>query len=55
MYGLTGWMGLQPSGDRVPTSYQIWKVIAAGTGGTWTEAGTWDQASDSITWIGSPP
>ncbi len=55
MYGLTGWMGLQPSGDRIPTSYQIWKVIAAGTGGTWTEAGTWDQASDIITWIGSPP
>jgi ABC-type branched-subunit amino acid transport system substrate-binding protein len=55
MYGLTGWMGLQPSGDRVPTSYQIWKVIAAGTGGTWTQAGTWDNASDSITWIGSPP
>ncbi len=55
MYGLTGWMGLQPSGDRLPTSYQIWKVIAAGTGGTWTQAGTWDDASDSITWIGSPP
>ncbi len=54
MYGLTGWMGLQTSGDRVPTSYQIWKVIASGTGGSWLLAGTWDQAADSITWI-SPP
>jgi branched-chain amino acid transport system substrate-binding protein len=53
-YGLTGWLGLQPSGDRIPTSYQIWKVIAAGTGGTWVLAGTWDNASDSITW-NSPP
>jgi branched-chain amino acid transport system substrate-binding protein len=54
MYGVTGWMGLQPSGDRVPTSYQIWKVIPAGTGGSWTLAGSWDQASDTITWT-SPP
>jgi branched-chain amino acid transport system substrate-binding protein len=54
MYGLTGYMGLQPSGDRIPTSYQIWKVIPAGTGGKWVLAGTWDQSSDTITW-NSPP
>ena len=54
MYGVTGYMGLQPSGDRIPTSYQIWKVIPAGTGGKWVLAGTWDNASDSITW-NSPP
>jgi branched-chain amino acid transport system substrate-binding protein len=54
MFGVTGWMGLQASGDRVPTSYQIWKVIPSGTGGAWTLAGTWDQASDTITWT-SPP
>lgn len=54
MYGLTGPMALQPSGDRIPTSYQIWKVVASGTGGSWTLAGTWDQSSDSVTWT-SPP
>ena len=54
MYGLTGPMGLQPSGDRIPTSYQIWKVVASGSGGTWKLAGTWDQPTDSITWT-SPP
>ena len=54
MYGLTGSMGLQPSGDRIPTAYEIWKVVTAGSGGTWVLAGTWDQASDSITWT-SPP
>jgi branched-chain amino acid transport system substrate-binding protein len=54
MYGLTGSMGLQPSGDRIPTSYQIWKVVTSGTGGTWILAGTWDQPTDAITWA-SPP
>jgi len=54
MYGLTGPMALQPSGDRIPTSYQIWKVITSGTGGTWQLAGTWDETSDSITWTNLP-
>ena len=54
MYGVTGYMGLQPSGDRIPTSYQIWKVVKAGTGGTWVLAGTWDNSSDSITWTNAP-
>lgn len=54
MYGVTGYMGLQASGDRIPTSYEIWKVIPSGTGGKWVLAGTWDNASDSITW-NSPP
>ncbi len=54
MYGLTGYMGLQASGDRIPTSYQIWKVIASGTGGKWIQAGTWDNASDSVSWISAP-
>ncbi len=53
-YGLTGWMGLQSSGDRVPTSYQVWKVVTAGTGGTWALAGTWDQATDTISWTSRP-
>lgn len=53
-FGLTGYLGLQPSGDRIPTSYQIWKVIPSGTGGKWVLAGTWDNAGDSITW-NSPP
>jgi len=54
MYGLTGYMGLAASGDRLPTQYQIWKVIASGTGGAWKLAGTWDNNSDSVTW-NSPP
>ena len=55
-YGVTGWMGLQPSGDRIPTSYQIWDVIITGSPAvpTWIHAGTWDGTSDSIAWT-SPP
>jgi branched-chain amino acid transport system substrate-binding protein len=55
-FGVTGWMGLQPSGDRIPVSYQIWDVVSIGnpTVPTWTHAGTWDGISDVITWT-SPP
>ncbi|HZY95315.1 MAG TPA: hypothetical protein VFE98_10760 [Candidatus Bathyarchaeia archaeon] len=50
-FGVTGWMGLQPSGDRIPTSYQIWKVNA---GQAWVLAGNWDNTADAITWTSAP-
>src|SRR5256712_5715337 len=55
-YGVTGWMGLDSSGDRLPQSYQIWKVVSQGNPAseTWVLAGTWDAPSDSMTWITSP-
>lgn len=53
-YGATGPMTLQASGDRVPTSYQIWEVVNQG-GIKWIQAGTWDNASDSITWASGSP
>ncbi len=53
-FGVTGWLGLESSGDRIPTSYQIWKVVLQGSTPTWVLAGTWDKASDEVTWI-SPP
>jgi len=54
-YSLTGWEGLQASGDRIPGSYQIWKVVAASGGNyNWVLAGTWDYNTDAVTWT-SPP
>ncbi len=53
-YGLTGWEGLQASGDRIPGSYQIWKVVKSGSAYNWVLAGTWDYNTDAVTWI-SPP
>lgn len=52
-YGLTGWEGLCGN-DRCPGSYQIWKVVASGSGDTWVLAGSWDFNTDKVTWI-SPP
>ncbi len=49
-YGLTGWEGLQPSGDRIPGSYQIWKVVASGGNYNWVLAGTWDYNTDSVSY-----
>ena len=53
--GVTGNNALQASGDRIPGSYQIWKVVA-GSGGkaSWVDAGTWDYTADKVTWT-SPP
>ncbi len=52
-YGLTGWEGLDGN-DRIPGSYQIWKVVASGTTYSWVLAGTYDYNSDSVSWV-SPP
>ena len=52
-YGLTGWEGLSGN-DRIPGSYQIWKVVASGSTYSWVLAGTWDFNTDTVTWI-SPP
>lgn len=54
-YGVTGLLTLQPSGDRVPTSYQIWEVITQAGTPTWVQAGTWDNGSDSVTWAPGRP
>ncbi|MDV3293336.1 MAG: ABC transporter substrate-binding protein [Nitrososphaerales archaeon] len=53
-FGLTGWEGLQSSGDRIPGSYQVWKVVKNGAAFSWVLAGTWDYSTDSVTW-NSPP
>ncbi len=56
-YGLTGWEGLGPNQDRIPGSYQIWKVVAVGSNPityTWVLAGTWDYSSDAVTWVSAP-
>ncbi len=52
-YGLTGWEGLSGN-DRIPGSYQIWKVVKSGGAYTWVLAGTWDYNTDTVTWL-SPP
>jgi len=53
--GISGDNALQASGDRVPGSYQIWKVTQDSSGkGSWVNAGTWDYNADKVTWT-SPP
>jgi branched-chain amino acid transport system substrate-binding protein len=52
-YGLTGWEGLSGN-DRIPGSYQIWKVVTSGAGGSWVLAGTWDFNTDTVAWTNKP-
>jgi branched-chain amino acid transport system substrate-binding protein len=52
-YGLTGWEGLSGN-DRIPGSYQIWKVVASGSTYSWVLAGTWDYNTDTVTWTNPP-
>lgn len=53
-FGVTGPTLLEASGDRVATTYQIWKVVTQGTAQAWVFAGEWDAATDAVTWT-SPP
>jgi len=56
MYGVTGPLTLQPSGDRLPTGYQIWSIVTKSGTPTWVLAGNWDDATDAVTWTsGSGP
>jgi branched-chain amino acid transport system substrate-binding protein len=52
-FGLTGWEGLDGN-DRIPGSYQIWKVVTSGSTFNWVLAGTYDYNSDTVSWV-SPP
>jgi len=54
--GLTGNNAFQSTGDRIPGSYQIWKITQSSpsASGTWVDAGTWNYNSDSVSWT-SPP
>lgn len=54
LYGVTGPLSFQASGDRLPTAYQIWKVALQSGTPIWVQAGSWDNTSDSVTWT-SPP
>jgi branched-chain amino acid transport system substrate-binding protein len=53
-YGLTGWEGLQDTQDRIPGSYQVWKVVQSGSAYDWVLAGTWSYDTDRVTWINPP-
>ena len=53
-FGVTGPIAFQSSGDRVPTSYQIWKVATVSGTPTWEIAGTWSDTTDTITWTSVP-
>ena len=54
--GVSGNNALQASGDRIPGSYQIWKVSQDSKGkGSWSDVGTWDYNSDKVTWMPGQP
>ena len=53
-FGVTGPTLLEASGDRVATTYEIWKVVTQSGAQTWVYAGSWEAATDSVTWT-SPP
>jgi branched-chain amino acid transport system substrate-binding protein len=52
-FGLTGWEGLSGN-DRIPGSYQIWKVVASGSTFNWVLAGNYDYTTDTVTWTSAP-
>ncbi|MBO0887959.1 ABC transporter substrate-binding protein [Candidatus Bathyarchaeota archaeon] len=56
-YGVQGWDGMQPSGDLIPSNYQIWKVVNS----KWVFSGTWTPPlpgavdnTDTLSWTSVP-
>src|SRR6266480_296496 len=54
LFGVTGSMSFQASGDRTPTAYLIEKVVIQSGTPKWVNAGTWDYTTDTITWTSVP-
>jgi branched-chain amino acid transport system substrate-binding protein len=51
MFGASGWVVLDVTGDRLSSDYDIWQVAetAPGVYG-WEHTGVWNFASDTLTW-----
>jgi branched-chain amino acid transport system substrate-binding protein len=51
MFGASGWVILDTTGDRLSSDYDIWQVeeTAPGVYG-WEHTGVWNFASDTLTW-----
>jgi len=52
-FGVTGSNGLEASGDRVASIYQIYKVVKVSGTNTWVFAGTWTAPPSGTTGLGT--
>jgi branched-chain amino acid transport system substrate-binding protein len=52
-FGVTGWNGLEASGDRIASIYQIYKVVKVSGTNTWVFAGTWTAPQPGTTGFGT--
>ncbi len=53
-FGVTGSTGLETSGDRIASIYQIYKVSDVNGSPDWVFAGEWEAASDTLQWTNLP-
>jgi len=51
MFGASGWVVLDTTGDRLSSDYDIWQVVETTPGVYgWEHTGLWNFASDTLTW-----
>ncbi len=51
MFGASGWVVLDTTGDRLSSDYDIWQVVETTPGVYgWEHTGLWNFASDTVTW-----
>jgi len=50
LFGASGWIMLDENGDRAAADYELWVITKEGGKYVWTWAGTYNQATDSVTW-----
>jgi len=56
LFGVSGWMGLDAAGDRIPyNGYDVWQITSTLTSGVyqWAIVGHWN-VNDTITWTKPP-
>ena len=50
-FGASGWVKLNPAGDRELADYDLWAIVVKDGKYEWVKAGYYSGATDSVTWL----
>ncbi|MCS7116587.1 MAG: ABC transporter substrate-binding protein, partial [Nitrososphaerales archaeon] len=50
-FGASGWIKLNPAGDRETADYDLWAIVMKDGTPKWEKVGYYSAATDSVTWL----
>lgn len=50
-FGTSGWLKLNPAGDRDIADYELWAIMVKEGKLEWTKVGYYSASTDSVTWL----